>query len=306
MEMKAGEQTMRFYLYALICLLLFVSAGLVSAERVSDSPSVYLARYLETVDGRKILLSRGYVPRRSDRLGLQISELSYPQVIVEQHDFQSGTIVELSAVNKRDVLATLVSRNVSADFSPIPQKVQAATDELITLVDSGPSQNRIDFVFLGDGYIQAERGKFIRDMERLVKEMFADRTFRSYLPIFNVYAVFRPSAESGIGRGAPRDTAYGLYRPGDTLRAIYWTKATAARTSCHAAPDCDYPIIIANDPYYGGLGGEFAVSTSSPGSGTIVLRHELGHTVGRVGEEYDGGGYFGANHSGSRRPTAAW
>jgi len=32
-------------------------------------------------------------------------------------------------------------------------------------------------------------------------------------------------------------------------------------------------------------------------SGTVVLRHELGHTVGRVGEEYDGGGYFGANNT---------
>jgi hypothetical protein len=55
--------------------------------------------------------------------------------------------------------------------------------------------------------------------------------------------------------------------------------------------------VIANDPWYGGLGGEFAISTSSIQSGTVVLRHELGHNFGRVGEEYDGGGYFGANHA---------
>jgi hypothetical protein len=132
--------------------------------------------------------------------------------------------------------------------------------------------------------------------------MFTGQTFASYLPLFNVHAVFRASNESGIGRNdTPRDTAYRLYRAGNTLRAIYPGDRAAARGSCEAAPGCDYPVIIANDPYYGGLGGEFAISTSSEQSGTVVLRHELGHNFGRVGEEYDGGGYFGANQSSSLR-----
>jgi len=110
--------------------------------------------------------------------------------------------------------------------------------------------------------------------------------------------VFRASNESGIGRNnRAKDTAYGLYREGDTLRAIFPTKTSALRASCRVAPGCDYPVVIANDPHYGGLGGEFAISTSSETSGTVVLRHELGHNFGRVGEEYDGGGYFGANNS---------
>jgi hypothetical protein len=114
-----------------------------------------------------------------------------------------------------------------------------------------------------------------------------------------VHAVFRASQKSGIGRGSPIDTAYGLYREGETLRAIFPSKQSAIRESCRQAPGCDYPVVIANDPYYGGLGGEFAISTSSVTSGTVVLRHELGHNFGRVGEEYDGGGYFGANYSSS-------
>jgi hypothetical protein len=59
-------------------------------------------------------------------------------------------------------------------------------------------------------------------------------------------------------------------------------------------------VIIANDEYYGGLGGEFAVSTSSLTSGSVVLRHELGHNFARVGEEYDGGEvYNGVNNANS-------
>ena len=170
-------------------------------------------------------------------------------------------------------------------------------DEVRTLISSGPPANRIDIVFMGDGYTTAEREKFFSDMNRLVDDMFLGETFTSYLPAFNVHVVFRASAQSGIGKDRPGETAYGLYREGDTLRAIFPGDPAALRDSCEQAPDCDYPIVIANDPWYGGLGGEFAISTSSLKSGTVVLRHELGHNFGRVGEEYDGGGYFGANHA---------
>lgn len=59
---------------------------------------------------------------------------------------------------------------------------------------------------------------------------------------------------------------------------------------------CDYPSLIANDDYYGGLGGEFVISTKSNRTGTVVLRHEMGHNFVRVGEEYDNGSsYSGVN-----------
>jgi hypothetical protein len=49
-------------------------------------------------------------------------------------------------------------------------------------------------------------------------------------------------------------------------------------------------------PNKGGLGGEFVISTSSKTSGTLVIRHELGHNLIPVGEEYDGGWvYRGVN-----------
>ena len=54
-------------------------------------------------------------------------------------------------------------------------------------------------------------------------------------------------------------------------------------------------------PLAGGLGGEFVISTESETSGTIVLRHEMGHNFVNVGEGYDGGSaYRGANFDSSR------
>jgi hypothetical protein len=229
--------------------------------------------------------------------GEELWESSIPQSIEEYQQPSAGRIVELIGNDVTLIRELLQERQVKGKPKASQQDF---IDEVMTLVDNGPSDNRIDLVFMGDGYTSEQREQFFADMVRLVDDMFRGETFRAYLPLFNVHAVFRPSRESGIGTDdRPRDTAYGLYRPGKTLRAIYPSKRAAARASCAQAPGCDYPVLIANDPHYGGLGGEFAISTSSLTSGTVVLRHELGHNFGRVGEEYDGGGYFGANHSSS-------
>ncbi|KAF1318895.1 hypothetical protein FI667_g13560, partial [Globisporangium splendens] len=179
----------------------------------------------------------------------------------------------------------------------------ATTPIIKKIVDSGDPSNRIDIVFMGDGYTTAEETKFFDDIQRLTNEMFTGDTFAQYLPLFNIWAVLSPSAVSGIGTGGtPKNTAFGLYRDGTELRGVYCNKPAEARRVCSLVGTnaCDFPSLIGNDDYYGGLGGEFVISTRSPTSGTIVLRHEMGHNFGKVGEEYDGGSvYSGANSAAS-------
>jgi len=94
-----------------------------------------------------------------------------------------------------------------------------------------------------------------------------------------------------------KNTAYRLYRQGTELRGLFPGNPSAIREACRAAPICTFPTVIGNDDYYGGLGGEFVISTRSKTTGTMVLRHEQGHNYGRIGEEYDSPGvvYSGAN-----------
>lgn len=82
--------------------------------------------------------------------------------------------------------------------------------------------------------------------------MFIGETFESFLPLFNVYALFRPSRESGIGtQGKWKDTSFRLYRDGTELRGIYCADPRAAKQACHAVGKytCDFPSLIGNDPY---------------------------------------------------------
>jgi hypothetical protein len=190
--------------------------------------------------------------------------------------------------------------------SRLQRQQQIPGAEVRTLVQQGPKENRINLTIVGDGYTLSQKEKFFADALRTTKGLFTGQTFASYLPLFNVYAVFVPSNVSGIGDGSPKDTALRLYRePKGSKRGIMPGDPGAADRAIALAPATDYPILLANDDFYGGLGGQYAISTSSVRTGLIVLRHELGHNFGNVGEEYDGGYvYSGANASSSS--SAHW
>ncbi|MEE6251077.1 MAG: M64 family metallopeptidase [Bdellovibrionota bacterium] len=174
--------------------------------------------------------------------------------------------------------------------------------EVRTIVEQGPVDNRINLPILAEGYTLAEKEKFFEDCKRISRDLFANKAFSSYLELFNVYAIFVASNESGVTDIQRKDTAFDLYRsPAGSKRGIIPGSSWAIDRAFRQAPGADYPIILVNDDYYGGLGGRYAITTRSLNSGSMVLRHELGHNFGNVGEEYDGGQvYSGANFSSSR------
>lgn len=184
-----------------------------------------------------------------------------------------------------------------------------ASDTITKLVDGGPPGNRIDLVLMGDGYTASEQNKFDTDMSQIAYDMLDGPTFSSIKPLFNVWTIFRASSQSGIGVGGmAKNTAFGLTRDGTELRGITPKNPSAARSACKQTGQyaCDYPSIIGNDLYYGGLGGEFVIATASPTSGPIVMRHELGHNLISVGEEYNNGQVYQGCNSASSLSAISW
>jgi hypothetical protein len=217
-----------------------------------------------------------------------------PYYIVEGHGTDTKTIYKEEVKNSLNPSEkNFLLRRVQV------QTLDLSSTEVRELVTDGPATNRIHLTILGDGYTAKEKEKFFADAKRITDNLFTDNTFSSYLPLFQVHAIFVPSVESGIGDGSPINTAFQLYRmPKGSKRAIYPGNEQALESALKLVARTDYPIVIANDEYYGGLGGRYAISTRSEKSGMIVLRHELGHNFGEVGEEYDGGSvYSGANSS---------
>jgi len=224
-----------------------------------------------------------------------------PVTIVEETDYQdTREFVEI--YGRTEEAAHKFVRAHCASVVHMPKRPRVGPgdglDTVYELSITGSPDNRVDIVFMGDGYTADEVDKFLSDMKRTAADIFFRQTFNTWLPLYNVWAVYRASNERGIGYfSTPKDTAYQLYRDGTELRGIYYNDPDAIADSCSATGPgaCDYPVVLGQDPYYGGLGGQYSISTSSPRSGIVVLRHELGHSIGGVGEEYDSGVHFGAN-----------
>jgi IgA peptidase M64 len=239
-------------------------------------------------------ISKDEVVLQSAPFGLDCSEGATDETYVERYVSQSALSNEEQAKYSEKL------------FKSHPEWEGS---EVRTLINQGPTDNRIDLTIVGDGYTEAEKAKFFSDARRLTDDMFVGQTFANYLPLFNVHAVYVPSNESGLTDVERKDTALGLYRsPRGSKRGVMPGNRRAIEKALELAPDTDYPILVANDDFYGGLGGRYAITTRSHNSGTMVLRHELGHNFGRVGEEYDGGQvYSGANHSRSADlPWGQW
>ncbi|KAL0569287.1 hypothetical protein V5O48_012674, partial [Marasmius crinis-equi] len=183
--------------------------------------------------------------------------------------------------------------------------------EVSPLIVSGDPSNKIDFVFFSDGYLASEKSKFINDASTFAKDITTNATFHSVQPLMNFWAAFTPSNQSGVGRGGKAlDTVYQLYRDGTELRGVWTNKSDVGRAACASLGNqCDYPVLLGNDPLYGGSGGIPTIITASPVNGPSILRHELGHSIIKIGEEYDGqpvSGYFGINAAQTNKTPISW
>ena len=190
-----------------------------------------------------------------------------------------------------------------------------------TLLRHGPSHAAVDVAFFSEAYLPSQREKFFADARVVIDEHFApaNSPFHGVLPLFNFHAVFVPSNASRIDDGADdggpasppsNKTAFRAYRERGLLRGILPAPQTiplvldacAAALGCAA---CDFPVLLVNDAHYGGLSDRVTIITNSRTSGTISARHELAHSFGDFGEEYDGalGGedYSGANFAATTR-----
>lgn len=138
-------------------------------------------------------------------------------------------IIEMFAKNL-DVLEAHLDTICSAkEIIPALLFERSTGPEVQRIIISGNQANRIDVVFMGDGYTASERGQFFDDIRRLTADMFNGETFRSYLPVFNVWAIYVESVDSGIGYNGARNTPFRLYRQAGQLRGIYTGNAQYAR-----------------------------------------------------------------------------
>lgn len=179
----------------------------------------------------------------------------------------------------------------------------------VTVISSGPSSNRVDVVFLGDGYTASEIDTtYAQHVSNTANYMFgqSQQPFALYHNFFNVHRVTVVSNESGADippEGIYRDTALdaSYFYDGSTDRLLYinTSKANSAMSAglAGAGFTAEMRLVTVNHTRYGGGGGAYAVFAGGNSWATEIALHELGHSFGGLADEYDYSG--GAKYTGS-------
>lgn len=166
------------------------------------------------------------------------------------------------------------------------------TSDAVALQFSGETDRRLDLVFFSEGYTSLEASAFAADTQRVVDYLATVSPWSEYLPLFNIWRVFLPSAESGVtgsADGVFADTHFQCAYNCEGIQRLICCDDDAVATTIDAfAPYADGVMILANSDVYGGSGG-FVYSTAFTGEGTDSLRvalHELGHALIGLWDEY--------------------
>ena len=172
-----------------------------------------------------------------------------------------------------------------------------------TIAEHGPSSNRVNTFFLGDGYTAADisGGTYTTHVQNYVNYMFANSLnsdpFYRYRNFFNLYKVNVVSNQSGADEpqnGVVKDTALdATYRyDGVTDRLLYINdaKANAALNAAIAGSGktAQMKFVTVNDTIYGGGGGTYAAYAGGNSSALEIALHENGHSFSHLADEYGG------------------
>lgn len=205
------------------------------------------------------------------------------------------------------------STRTQADAAQAPRPADVRVTPLST---TGPSAARVDVVIVGDGYTAGEQDDFVADARRQWQRMTEVEPYRSYRGLMNVWLVEATSKDSGISRD--RDTDPGAVQDKATaLGGHFWCQNTerllcvdtdAVRQYAAKAPAVDLAVVVGNSSRYGGAGyfrselgslpddfpfAGIATLSSDNASSALVGAHEIGHSLGELGDEYEycGPGY---------------
>ncbi len=177
-----------------------------------------------------------------------------------------------------------------ADYH-IAGEPKAAGDETLDIQVTGPAAERVDLVFLSEGYTAAERDKFWADARRFGERLFGVEPYRTARADFNVRAVFRPSPESGMDeprQGRWRRTALGASFNAFDLDRYQLTEENHGVHEMAGQVPCDTVVLLTNSSRYGGGGiyNDYALTTVDNERSLKVFVHEFGHSFAGLADEY--------------------
>lgn len=153
--------------------------------------------------------------------------------------------------------------------------------------------NRINLLFLGDGYTAAQESKFHYDVTQATMFLEDSSPYKNYRNFIEVDRLFTRSNQSGADKpqacfgsqAITVDTALDSSFCSFGVKRLVTVDSVKAFTAAAAKPEWEQLIVIVNDEESGGAGGGITVFTTFRAN--EVFSHEYGHTFTELADEYE-------------------
>ena len=193
--------------------------------------------------------------------------------------------------DKRNLLHPVFTQIIDPADYHIVRERPASGDWIYEARITGEPHDKVDLVFLAEGYVAGDRDKFKADVDRMSAALFSIEPYASLKDRFNVRAVFRPSADRGMDE--PRQRIYkktvlsASFNAFDLDRYMLIEEDHRMHEIAAEVP-YDAVIVLVNSKRYGGgsIAMDYCVSTVDNAVSPQVLIHELGHSFGGLADEY--------------------
>jgi hypothetical protein len=155
---------------------------------------------------------------------------------------------------------------------------------------NGRTTNRINLVFVGDGYTEADQATFDASAERAWLALTAYEPYKTYRHFFDAWRVNLVSPTAGISNdptdGTPRATPLGMHFWCHGIDRLLCVDTTAASAYGDLFPGVSHVVALAHTTTYGGAGGSITTLAGENPDSDAVIVHEMAHTIGGLGDEY--------------------
>lgn len=156
---------------------------------------------------------------------------------------------------------------------------------------AGDPSDKLDIVFLPEGYTAEEMDQFQKDCKEISRSLFKFSPFKEYKNSINIWGVSAPSKESGtdipgedIWKNTLMNTKFYTF---DTERYIMTDDYHAVRDVAANAPYDQIYILVNSDKYGGGaIYNFYSCSVTKDRSTDKIFVHELGHGLAGLADEY--------------------
>jgi IgA Peptidase M64/Peptidase M64 N-terminus len=179
-----------------------------------------------------------------------------------------------------------------------PEDVNIRRDDLVDLSimvfetdKNGDPHKRVDVAIIAEGYTRLDKDKFLADLGYFQDVFFSQEPYKSNEDKFNIYGVFKPSAESGVDEpkaGIFKNTVLNSTFNSLGSERYLLTEDNKSLRDIAANVPYDAIYIMVNSSRYGGGGIYNLYSTFTSGNQwkDFVFLHEFGHSFAGLADEY--------------------